>query len=171
MHLIKTLILTFILFLSLVHGQEKSEKSSVVFELAPHSGFMDGSGTFGLDVSMNYSPVNLEFSALQAIGKTADLYPLTVNLILNLSKKGKMIPYGLVGAGTLISVPSNSLGNETVSTLGINFGGGVRFYLSDTFGLKLGVNQYLTNVKNQRDDTEELLIFQEVALGIVIQFK
>lgn len=152
-----------------IHAQ--SSESGMSFELSPHTGFMDGSGVFGLDASMNYKTINLEFSAGQVIGETADLFPLDVNLVFNLSGNGKIVPFGMVGAGLLLTVPSTSIGNNTVSTLGINFGGGLRFYLTDTFGLRVGVNQYLTNIENQRDQNEELLIFQEVSLGVIFVFK
>ena len=164
------LILIFVLFsIQLVSAQRTG--SGMSFELSPHTGFMDGSGVFGLDASMNYKSVNLEFSIAQVIGETADLYPLDINLVFNLAMAGKMIPYGSVGAGMLLTVPSTSIGNRTVSNPGINFGGGLRFYLSDKFGLRLGVNQYLTNVKSKRDQSEELLIFQEVSLGVIFVFK
>jgi len=144
---------------------------NVVFELSPHTGFMDGSGQFGLDASMNYKSFNLEISGAQVIGETADLFPINVNLLFNLAKKGKMIPYGGVGIGLLLTVPSTTIGNKTLSSLGVNFGGGLRFYFTDDFGLRLGVNQFLTNIKNKRDETEELLIFQEVTLGVIFVFK
>ena len=141
------------------------------FELSPNTGFMDGSGVFGLDASMNYKSVNLEFSATQVIGETADMFPLNINLVFNLATSGKMIPYGRVGAGLLLTVPTTSIGNKTISNLAMNFGGGVRFYLADKFGLRLGVSQFLTNIKSQRDQNEELLIFQEVSVGVIFVFK
>lgn len=159
------LMLVFI-FSTVVFAQD-----DVVFELSPHTGFMDGGGEFGLDLGMNYKSLSLEFSVAQVIGKTADLFPLNVNLILNFANKGKIIPYGGVGAGLLLTVPTTTIGNKTLSNLGINFGGGLRYYLSDEFGLKFGVSQYLTNVKNSRDNYEELLIFQEVTLGVIFVFK
>jgi hypothetical protein len=146
-------------------------QDEVAFELAPHTGFMDGGGEFGLDLGMNYKSISLEFSGAQVIGKTSDLFPLNVNLILNFATKGKIIPFGGVGAGLLLTVPTTTVGNKTLSNLGINFGGGLRYYISDDFGLKFGVNQYLTNIKNARDNYEELLIFQEVVLGVIFVFK
>lgn len=146
-------------------------QDDVIFELSPHTGFMDGGGEFGLDLGMNYKSISLEFSGAQVIGKTADLFPLNVNLIINFATKGKIIPFGGVGAGLLLTVPTTTIGNKTLSNLGINFGGGLRYYLSDEFGLKFGVNQYLTNVKNSRDNYEELLIFQEVTIGVIFVFK
>ena len=159
-----------ILILVSIHVNAQ-QKDDVRFELSPNTGFMDGSGQFGLDVSMNYKSFNLEFSGAQVIGETADLYPLNVNLLFNLATKGKMIPYGGVGVGLLLTVPSTTIGNKTLSSLGVNFGGGVRFYLSDEFGLRIGVNQYLTNIESKRDESEELLIFQEVTLGVIFIFK
>lgn len=148
-----------------------AQDENVVFELSPQTGFMDGGGEFGADASMVYKSLSLEFSGALVIGKSADLYPLNVNLILNFATKGKIIPYGGVGAGLLLTIPSTAIGNNTISTLGINFGGGLKYYLSDDFGLKFGVSQYLTNVKNKRDNYEELLIFQEVTLGVIFVFK
>jgi len=161
------LSIVFLFFLSsILFAQD-----DVVFEISPHTGFMDGGGEFGLDLGMNYKSISLEFSGAQVIGKTADLFPLNVNLILNFATKGKIIPYGGVGAGLLLTVPTTTIGNKTLSSLGINFGGGLRYYLSDEFGLKFGVNQYLTNIKNTRDNYEELLIFQEVTIGVIFVIK
>jgi len=151
---------------SVAYAQE-----DVAFEISPHTGFMDGGGEFGLDMSMNYKSVSLEFSGAQVIGKTSDLYPLNVNLILNFATQGKIIPFGGVGGGLLLTVPTTTVGNKTLSNLGINFGGGLRYYLSDDFGLKFAVNQYLTDIKNSRDNYEELLIFQEVTFGVIFVFK
>ena len=167
--LIKNIFVSVLLLLSIssfVYAQD-----DVVFELAPHTGFMDGGGEFGLDMSMNYKSVSLEFSGAQVIGKTSDLYPLNVNLILNFATQGKIIPYGGVGGGLLLTVPTTTVGNKTLSNLGINFGGGVRYYISDDFGLKFGVNQYLTEINNKRDNYKELLIFQEVTFGVIFVFK
>ena len=158
-------------FLILPFSAALFAQDEVAFELSPHTGFMDGGGEFGLDLAMNYKSICLEFSGAQVIGKTSDLYPLNVNLILNFATKGKLIPFGGVGAGLLLTVPTTTVGNKTLSNLGINFGGGLRYYISDEFGLKFGVNQYLTNIKNTRDNYEELLIFQEVVLGVVFVFK
>lgn len=155
----------------IIAANAMAQDENVVFELSPNTGFMDGGGEFGADASMVYKSLSLEFSGALVIGKVADLYPLNINLILNFATKGKIIPYGGVGVGLLLTVPSTAVGNNTVSTLGINFGGGLKYFLSDDFGLKFGVNQYLTNVKNKRDNYEELLIFQEVTLGVIFVFK
>lgn len=167
----KTLIFLLLLLLISNGIAQTENKTDVSFEISPHTGFMDGSGLFGIDASMNYKSINIEFSGDQVIGETADLYPLDINLVFNLAQKGNMIPYGSIGAGLLLTVPSTTVGNKTLSNLGMNFGGGLRFYLSDGFGLRLGVNQYLTNVKSQRDESEELLIFQEVTLGFIFVFE
>lgn len=153
--------------LSMLAAQEKN----VLFEISPNTGFMDGGAEFGLDASMNYKYVNLEFSVAQVIGETTDLYPLLVNLVFNFAKSSRVIPYGLVGAGLFLTVPTTAIGSQTVSTLSMNFGGGIRYYFNDGVGIRLGVSQYLTTVKNRRDDFEELLIFQEVTLGVIFVFE
>jgi hypothetical protein len=139
------------------------------FEISPNTGFMDGSGEFGLDASMNYKAINLEFSAAQVIGETADLYPLMLNLVFNFSKTGNMIPFGMIGTGLFLTVPS-TIGSRSVSTLGMNFGGGIRYYFSDDLGIRIGVSQNLTTIKNTRDNFDELLIFQEVTIGFIFVF-
>lgn len=163
------IVIAFLLigFLSALCAQSKVSQT-VRFEIAPHTGFMDGSGQFGLDLSMNYPAVNLEFSAAQVIGETANLYPLNVNVVFNFAQKGKLIPFGSLGAGLLLNVPTTALGSKTLSLPGLNFGGGLRFYLSEEFGVRLGVNQYLLNVESNRDNVKELLIFQEVTLGFIL---
>jgi len=138
----------------------------VSFEISPHTGFMGGSGTFGIRLAMNYGTFTFELAGEQVIGKTADLYPLSVNAVLNLSTSGQLIPYGTVGAGLMLTVPSNTIGDETVSTLGLTFGGGARYYLTDVFGLRLEGKQYITSVKADQDQQDELLFFQEVSFGV-----
>jgi opacity protein-like surface antigen len=144
---------------------------AVTFEISPHTGLMGGSGTFGLRMSMNYSSLNLELAGEQVIGKTANLYPLSVNVLLNLATKGRLIPYGAVGAGLMLTTPTNSIGDETVTTLGLNFGGGTRYYITRSFGVRLEAKQFVTSVHSERDSNSELLFFQEVSLGVTFMFR
>lgn len=145
--------------------------SGVTFEISPHTGIMGKNGVFGLKMLMTYSAFSLELAGEQVIGKTANLYPITVNALLNLSTRGRLIPYGSVGAGLWLTVPTDALGARTVSTLGISFGGGARFFITRSFGLRLEAKQHLTTVSSNRDLKEELLIFQELNLGAVFLFR
>jgi len=143
----------------------------VSFEISPHTGLMGSSGTFGIRFSMNYSSLNLELAAEQVIGKTANLYPISVNAILNLATRGRLIPYGAVGAGLWLTVPTNTIGDETVTTLGLNFGGGARYYVSKIFGFRLEAKQYITSVSSNRELKDELLFFQEFSVGVTFMFQ
>jgi opacity protein-like surface antigen len=143
----------------------------VTFEVSPHTGLMGSSGTFGLKLLTTYSAFSLEIAAEQVIGRTANLYPISLNAIVNLSTRGRLIPYGAVGAGLWLTVPTNALGAETVSTLGINFGGGARYYITRAFGVRLEAKQYVTSVSNGRDLKDELFFFQEVSLGVTFLFR
>jgi opacity protein-like surface antigen len=140
--------------------------SGVLFEISPHTGMMGGSGTFGLRLGMNYASLSLELAGEQVIGKTANLYPLSVNALLNLATRGPLLPFGTVGAGLMLTVPTNSIGDETVSTLGINFGGGARYYLTRSFGVRVEVRQFVTSVRSERELQNELLFFQEISVGV-----
>lgn len=137
----------------------------VTFEISPHTGFMGKSGTFGLRLSMNYGSLNLELAGEQVIGTYANLYPLSVNALLNLSTRSRLIPYGAAGVGLMLTVPTSTIGNETVSTLGFNFGAGARFYFTPTLGIRIEAKQYITNITNARDERDELVLFQEISLG------
>jgi len=143
---------------------------SVLFEVAPHTGMMGGSGTFGLNMLMTYSSFSLELAGEQVIGRTANLYPISINAVLNLATHGRLIPYGAVGAGLFLTVPVNSLGAETVSTLGINFGGGARYFISRAFGVRLEAKQYFTSISDSRGLKNDLLFFQEVSIGATFLF-
>jgi hypothetical protein len=132
---------------------------------------MGSSGTFGLNLSVNYSSFNLELAGEQVIGKTANLYPISVNVVLNLATRGRLIPYGAVGVGLWLTVPTNTLGDETVSTIGMNFGGGARLYISKAFGFRVEVKQYITSVSSARELRDELLFFQEISLGVTFMFR
>lgn len=156
-----------------VFGQEKPDEKPLVdltkgvsFEISPHTGFMGSSGTFGLRLGMNYGAFTFELGGEQVIGKTADLYPLSVNAVLNLATKGRLIPYGTVGVGLMLTVPSTTIGDETVSTIGLSFGGGARFYLTEVFGFRVEAKQHMTSVKAEQDQQDELLFFQELSLGV-----
>jgi len=143
---------------------------AVVFEVCPHTGLMGSSGTFGCKLLMTYSSFSLEIAAEQVIGKTANLYPISLNALLNLTTRGRLIPYGCVGAGLWLTVPTNALGAETVSTLGLNFGGGARYFVTRSFGVRLEAKQYFTSVSSARDLKDELLFFQEISLGVTFLF-
>ncbi|HTY60548.1 MAG TPA: outer membrane beta-barrel protein [Bacteroidota bacterium] len=143
---------------------------SVAFEVAPHTGMMGGSGTFGLNLLMTYSSFSLELAGEQVIGKTANLYPISLNAVLNLATHGRLIPYGAVGAGLFMTVPVNALGAETVSTLGLNFGGGARYFITRAFGVRLEAKQYFTSISNTRGLKNDLLFFQEVSVGATFLF-
>lgn len=142
----------------------------VAFEVAPHTGLMGSSGTFGLNLMMTYSAFSLELAGEQVIGKSANLYPLSVNMVLNLSTRGRLIPYGAVGAGLWLTVPTSALGASTVTTFGVNFGGGARYFLTRTFGIRVEAKQYFTSVNDPRGTKSELLFFQEVSLGVTFLF-
>ena len=143
----------------------------VSFEIAPHTGLMGSSGTFGLNLSMNYSAFTLDLAGEQVIGKMANLYPISVNAMLNLSTRGRLIPYGTVGGGLLLTVPTNTIGDETISSLGVNFGGGARYYLTRTFGFRVEAKQYVTSVTSERESKDELLFFQEISLGVTFMLR
>lgn len=143
----------------------------VSFEIAPHTGLMGKSGAFGLRLSMNYSSFNLELAGEQVIGKQANLYPLSINAILNLSTRSRLIPYGAAGVGLLLTVPTATIGDETVSSIAVNFGAGARYYFTRSFGVRAEVKQYVTNINNSRDGKDELLLFQEISLGVTFMLR
>jgi hypothetical protein len=138
----------------------------VSFEIAPHTGLMGSSGVLGIQLAMNYSSLTLELSADQVVGRMANLYPLSVNAVLNLTTRGRLIPYGVVGAGLLMTVPTNTIGDETITSLGLNFGGGARYFITRTFGIRVEAKQLMTSVPNRMDNRNELLFFQQVNLGV-----
>jgi hypothetical protein len=141
--------------------------NGVQFEVTPHTGMMGSSGTFGLRLGANYGAFQIELAGEQVIGHTANMYPVSANAMLNLSTRGRLIPYGSVGAGLLLTVPTNAIGSRTVSTLGVNFGGGARYFLSSSFGFRAEVKQYMTSVSHSTEPESKLLVFQEWTLGAV----
>jgi hypothetical protein len=145
--------------------------NAVQFEVTPHTGLMGGSGTFGLRLGMNYGSFQIELAGEQVIGRTANMYPVSANALLNLATRGRVIPYGTVGAGLLLTVPTNTVGDRSVSTLGVNFGGGARYFVTPSFGFRAEVKQYMTSVTNAREAGSKLLIFQELMLGVAFLFR
>jgi hypothetical protein len=141
---------------------------AVTFEICPHTGLMGSSGTFGLRMLMTYSSLSLELGGEQVIGRTANLYPISLNIMVNLATRGRLIPYGTVGAGLWLTVPTSALGAQTISTPGLNFGGGARYFFTKSIGVRLEGKQYITSVSSKRELKDELLFFQEVSLGFVV---
>lgn len=138
----------------------------VSFEITPHTGLMGGSGLFGLRLGMNYDALTLELAGAQVIGRTANLYPVSLHALLNLATRGRLIPYGAVGVGLLLTVPTTTIGDETVTTLGVNFGGGARYFLTDAFGIRAEVKQTMTSVAGRREAGSTIMMFQELTLGV-----
>jgi opacity protein-like surface antigen len=133
---------------------------------------MGGSAVLGIKASMTYRPVTLEASADQVMGRAATLYPLTVNAVLDMARPQRVVPFAIVGGGLFLTVPSNSVGDETVSTMGLNFGGGLRFYINRFLGVRFETKQLFTRVANrlEAEKREELLIFQSSSLGVIFAF-
>jgi hypothetical protein len=142
----------------------------VTFEVAPRTGFMGSSGLFGLNMAVNYSAVSFELGASQVIGSTSNMYPISLSVLINLATKGKFMPFGSVGPVLFITVPTNTIGDKTVTTAGLNFGGGVRYYITNSFGIRIEARQYFTTIESNRDASEEILIFQEISIGASLLF-
>lgn len=140
------------------------------YEISPTVGFMGASALIGARAGMNYFPVSLELAAEQVIGRTATLYPITFNAILVLANSARTVPYGIVGGGLFLTVPLNSVGDETVSSVGLCFGGGFKYYISSKIGIRFETKQLFTRIKNPADERQELLIFQSTSLGVVFAF-
>jgi hypothetical protein len=131
---------------------------------------MGASALIGARASMNYFPVSLELAAEQVLGRTATLYPITFNAILDLANSTRTIPYGVVGGGLFLTVPLNSVGDQTISSVGLCFGGGFKYFINSRIGIRFETKQLFTRIKNQHDDHQELLIFQSSSLGVVFAF-
>ncbi len=141
-----------------------------LFEITPQVGFMGGSTMLGLRGAMLYKGFSLELSADQVIGRYATLYPLTLNLVLNLAQAKRFVPFGLVGGGLFLTKAENSVGDKTISTLGVNVGGGLRFYLNSRIGFRFETKQYFTEVDNKQEGHTELLLYQSSSLGVIVAF-
>ncbi len=156
--------------LSLTYGNELEQKPSFVnFEISPHAGFMGGGGALGIRAAMNYSSLALEMAAEEIVGRTATTYPLTANLVVNLASSPKIVPYGIVGAGLFFTVPENAVGSQTISTIGLNFGGGLRYYINSKVGIRFESKQLFSRFKNNFDQNK-LVIFQGASLGVIFVF-
>ncbi len=149
---------------------EVSGGTSSPFEISPTVGFMGASALLGARASMNYFPVSLELAGEQVLGRTATLYPITFNAILDLANSTRTVPYGIVGGGLFLTVPLNSVGDQTISSVGLCFGGGFKYFINSKIGIRFETKQMFTRIKNQHDDHQELLIFQSSSLGVVFAF-
>lgn len=139
------------------------------FEISPTVGFMGGSALLGVRAGLG-NPAFVELSAEQVIGRTATLYPLTVNLVYDLATGSRAVPYGLVGGGLFLTVPLNTVGDESISSVGLCFGGGLKYFLTRKIGIRFETKQLFTRVRNHADDRQELLFFQSTSLGVVFAF-
>ena len=149
---------------------ERGAPAGTGYEISPTAGMMGGSALLGVRAAMNYRPITLELSAEQVMGRTATLFPLTVNAILDLAARTRVVPFAIVGGGLFLTVPANTVGDETVSTMGANFGGGLRIYLGPKLGVRFETKQLFTRVDNRLDGRDELLIFQSSSLGVIFAF-
>jgi opacity protein-like surface antigen len=121
------------------------------FEVSPTVGFM-------------------ELGVEQVIGRTATLYPLTLNLVFDMALGTRAIPYGIVGGGLFLTVPLNTVGDQTISSAGLNFGGGMKYFITNAIGIRFETKQIFTRIDNKVDGRKELLIFQSTSLGVVFAF-
>ena len=140
------------------------------YEFSPAAGLMGGSAVIGMRISMNYHPINLELATDQVMGRTATLFPVTLNAVLDLADSKKTVPYGIIGGGLFLTVPLNSVGDQTVSSIGVNFGGGIRYYINSRIGIRFETKQLFTRINNRTDHRQELLIFQSSSLGVLFAF-
>lgn len=141
-----------------------------LFEITPQAGFMGGSSLVGVKGAMLYHGFSLEAAVDQVIGRYATLYPLTLNMVFNLSQGKKIVPFGIVGGGLFLTKPENTVGDEVLSTLGVNVGIGVRMYFNSRFGVRFETKQYFTEIENKSVGHPELLIYQSSSLGVIIAF-
>lgn len=155
-----------------IPAEEILPRAGAGWEVSPTLGLMGGSALLGLRASMLYRPVTLEAVAEQVMGRAATLYPFTLNAILDLAAPARAVPFAIIGGGLFLTVPANSVGDETVSSMGANFGGGLRFYLNRKLGVRFETKQLFTRVQNRLDAQarEELLIFQSTSLGVIFAF-
>lgn len=145
-------------------------RQTMPFEISPTVGFMGGSALLGVRASMNYFPASFELSAEQVMGRTATLYPITFNAKLDLANTARTVPYGIIGGGLFLTVPLNSVGDQTVSSVGLAFGGGIRYYITSKIGIRFETKQLFTRIDNKLDQRKELLIFQSSSLGVIFAF-
>jgi hypothetical protein len=171
---LRIFILLITLFLASVMAENPDEKApalgEALFEVTPHVGFMGGSTLMGASGAMLYHGFSLEASADQVLGRFATLYPLTLNLVLNLAQTRHVVPFGLVGGGLLLVKAENTVGDKMISTLGVHVGIGVRYYVNSRFGFRFESKQYFTEVDNKSEGHPELLIYQSSSLGVIVAF-
>ncbi len=146
-------------------GEDEARPTSSL-ELSPSLGMMGGSPVVGLRASMRYHQVSVEGSAALAPGQSATLYPLTANLLIHLAESNRFLPYGLVGGGLFLTVPNNAVAMETLSTVGLNYGGGLRYSLSPALAVRFEVRQFFLRDRDRVDQSKILHVFQETNLGV-----
>ncbi len=141
-------------------------------EISPMAGFSGASPSFGVRGFMRYENVALELSGEQIVGNTAVLYPLTLNFLLDLAKTMPIVPYGVIGGGLFLTLPSNAVGSKTISTLGLCYGAGLRYYFTPLFGLRLESKLYLSEIEAKGEQFQairkELVSFQSLNLGVIL---
>ena len=134
-------------------------------------GFAGASPAFGVRALMGYQNLALELSGDQLVGNIAVLFPITVNAVIDLAQTRRAVPYGVIGGGLFLTVPSNAVGSKSISTLGICYGGGLRYYITRLFGLRFESKLFLTEFEAKGEGSEstrqELLSFQSTSLGVI----
>jgi hypothetical protein len=152
-------------------AQEESPVPNQTVEISPAGGFAGASPAFGLRAMMGYQTLALEISGDQNVCNVAALFPITINAVIDLAQTKRAVPYGVVGGGLFLTVPSNAVGSKTISTLGLCYGGGLRYYLTRLFGLRFEYKLFLTEYEAKGENAEstrrELLSFQYTSLGVI----
>ncbi|MEZ4762026.1 MAG: hypothetical protein R3C26_02090 [Calditrichia bacterium] len=97
------------------------------------------------------------------------MYPVTANVAFNLSTNGKWLPYGTIGGGLLMTVPTEAIGAEHGFVDGGECYGGTRLFIARNLGISFEA-RHLT-LRNDIAAENELLLFREFNLGFTFLFR
>jgi hypothetical protein len=142
-------------------------------------GFM-GAGVFGLELDFGYSPNFFETDEVTTLD--GNVTSLMGNLIIGIPIGGQtgggVRPYVSGGAGLLRSRldDADDLFDLDENSFGVNAGGGVMVFFTDTVGLRGDLRYFRSLADNDRDDDEDLDLrlggfhFWRASAGVTFRF-
>ena len=92
------------------------------------------------------------------------------NLVFQFPTTAGVVPYGTVGVDQLRTEPDNPIADlGTISTIDINFGGGLKVFLASVFGVRFDVRYHVVSDHFAFAGLEESANNTEFSVGVIVR--
>ncbi|MGL1886643.1 MAG: porin family protein [Reichenbachiella sp.] len=135
--------------------------------IIPYAGFMGKSPLYGIRGVMVYEHMGISLETGQVLGTYSTIYPILLGFDFSLGDtKHSIRPYATLGGGMLITVPQAAVDPETVTSVGLFFGAGVRYLVFKNLGIQFEFREFFTEVENA-SGLKRIIVFNNLMLGLV----